>query len=341
MRAFPFLGLLTWISFGFGGGALAITPEKPEFRRLADNVYAYVGKLNDANAMAIVTSQGVVVVDTGNNQPETRTLLKSIQSVTDQPIRYVIITQNHGDHVGGIPLFSPPATVIVHDRVVRDWASMKPYQIKTWRKRFPERTEALKNATPIDNVVSFDSRMTLNIGGQLIELIYVDDTYNAGDVAVWLPQAGVLHGSFAAYKERHPDIRPDYSHGTTLGMLKQLEALLALKPKIVVPSHGPVSETKDLQTMVDYILLARQKVRSLLEKGLPLSDIEKQFDMREFKDWDRGEHLEWTAATIYRELTGQGPEQHSEVEKQVTGSISRVTEEGRRLVVAANSGGEI
>ena len=61
--------------------------------------------------------------------PETRNLLKSIQSVTGQPVRYVIITQNHGDHVGGIPLFSPPATVIVHDRVVRDWATRSGWPV--------------------------------------------------------------------------------------------------------------------------------------------------------------------------------------------------------------------
>ena len=54
--------------------------------------YAYVGKLNDANAMVVVTSQGVIVIDTGNNQPETRNILKHIQAVTNQPVRYVVNT---------------------------------------------------------------------------------------------------------------------------------------------------------------------------------------------------------------------------------------------------------
>ena len=62
-RVIPVL-LLSWpISVG------AITPDKPEFKKLADDVYVYVGKLNDANAMVVVTSQGVVLVDTGNSQP--------------------------------------------------------------------------------------------------------------------------------------------------------------------------------------------------------------------------------------------------------------------------------
>jgi len=203
MKKFFFPAMMSAFLLLFSNYAQAITPEKPEFRKLADDIYAYIGKVNDANALVVVTSQGVVVIDTGNNQPETRNILKNIQAVTKQPVRFVIITQNHGDHIGGTPLFSPPATVIVHDRVAKDWKSWKPHLIKAWRKRFPERMEALKDFHPIDAVVSFSDRMTLNLGGKVIELIYVDDTYNPGDIAVWLPQSGVMHGGFAGYKERN------------------------------------------------------------------------------------------------------------------------------------------
>ena len=318
--------------------AYAITPEKSEFKKLADDVYVYVGKLNDANAMVVVTSQGVVVIDTGNNQPETRNVQKHIQSVTSQPVRFVIITQNHGDHVGGTPLFSPPATVILHQRVAKEWSELKPHLVKAWRKRFPERMEALKDFHPIDTVVSFTDRMTLHLGGKILELIYVDDKYNPGDIAVWLPQSGVMHGGFAAYKERHPDIRPDYSHGTTWGMLKQLEALIPLKPKFVVPAHGPASDTKDLQAMVDYLLIARQRVRAMMDKGMSLEAMRKEFHMNEYKDWDRTAHLPVMAAAIYRELRGEGPEITPVVEKKVSGKITQVREEGRYLTVVSDSG---
>ena len=111
--------------------AHAITGDKAEFKKVAEDVYAFVGKRNDANALVVVTSQGVVLVDTGNSPPETRILRNFIKSVTDQPVRYIIVSQNHGDHTGGIPLFAPGASVIVHDRVAKDWASWKPYQIKS------------------------------------------------------------------------------------------------------------------------------------------------------------------------------------------------------------------
>ncbi len=321
--------------------AHAITGDKAEFRKVADDVYAFVGKRNDANALVVVTTQGVVVVDTGNNPPETRQLQTFIKSVTSQPVRYVIISQNHGDHTGGTPLFAPPANVIVHDRVAKDWASWKPYQIKSWRKRFRERADALKDANPIDSVISFSDRMTLKLGGKTIELIYVDDPYNPGDIAIWLPESGVMHAGFVGYIDRHPDIRPDYSHGTTMGMLKQLEVLSALRPRVMLPAHGPLGSAKDLHVLTDYLLLARSKVRTMMDKGMPLAAIMKEFHMNEYTGWDRGEHFEMLAETLHRELQGQGPQIASLVEQSLSGTITDVREEGRRLTVKNQSGADV
>jgi cyclase len=319
----------------------AITGEKAEFKKLADDVYAFIGKVNDANALVVVTSEGVVLVDTGNNPPETRILKRFIESVTTQPVRYVVITQNHGDHVGGTPLFSPPATVILHDKVAGEWAGWKPYQIRSWRKRFPERADALKDVKPADNVLSFKGGMTLRLGGKVIELLYVDDPYNPGDIAVWLPQSGVMHAGFVGYIDRHPDIRPDYSHGTTGGMLRQLEVFSALKPSMMVPAHGPLGDVKDLYALTDYLLLARQKVRAMMAQGLPLDAIVRQFHMNEYKGWDRDAHFPWLAETLHRELQGEGPQIVSLVEARVRGTIVQTGQEGRRVTVKAESGHEL
>src|SRR5258706_157964 len=143
--------------------AIAVTGDRAEFKKVADDVYAFVGKRNDANALVVVTAQGVVLVDTGNNPPETRILQGFIRSVTDQPVRYVVITQNHGDHTGGTPLFAPPANVIAHERVAKDWASWKPYQIKSWRKRFRERADTLKSMHPSGTALCFKCGISLTL----------------------------------------------------------------------------------------------------------------------------------------------------------------------------------
>jgi cyclase len=341
MRRPALLALLLCVIFGSGDRAGAVTGEKAELKKIADGVYAFIGKRNDANAMVIVTTAGVVLVDTGNNPPETRTLQKLVQSVTGEPVRYIVVSQNHGDHVGGVPLFSPPANVIAHQRVFAEWTKWRPFQVKAWRKRFAERSAALKDVNPTDTMLTFDDRMTLHLGGKTIELIYVDDRYNPGDVAVWLPDSGVLHAAFVGYVTRHPDIRPDYSHGTSSGMLKQLEALIALKPKVVVPAHGPLGDVTDLQALTDYLLSARQKVRAMMGRGLPLPEIEKQFNMSEYQGWDRDSHFPWMAETIHRELNGEGPQIVAMAEHTVKATISKLAEEGRFLTVNSESGEEV
>jgi cyclase len=319
----------------------AVTGDTAELRKVADDVYAFVGKRNDANALVIVTRQGVALVDTGNNPPETRALRDFVRSLTERPVRWVIVTQNHGDHIGGAPLFAPPAKVIVHERVAKDWAAWKPYQVKSWRKRFRERAAELRDVDPVGTTQPIRSSTTLLLGGTTIELIYVDDPYNPGDLAVWLPQSGVLHAGFAGYIGRHPDIRPDYSHGTTAGLLRQLEVLSALNPRVLVPAHGPLGDAGDLRVLRDYLLLAREKVRMMMLNGASLNEITKTFAMSEYKGWDRENHFEWLAETVYRELKGEGPQQVRIVDRETSGTIVRAEDEGRRLVVRPGLGPEL
>ena len=321
--------------------AQVITGDEALFEEVADGVYAFLGRRNDANALVVVTNAGVVLVDTGNNPPETRRLQEFIRSVTDQPVRYVVISQNHGDHTGGLPLFAPPAQTIAHEKVAEHWASWRPHQINSWRKRFPEREEALREVSLTDNIVTFSDHMTLRLGGRVIELIYIDDPYNPGDIAVWLPEEGVMHAGFAGYIGRHPDIRPDYSHGTTAGILKQLDAMSTLSPRVVIPAHGPLGDASAIHDLTDYLLLARSKVRTMMDQGYSLETIVEQFDMDEFEGWDREEHYPWIAETLHREFRGEGPQIVTLQEQRRDGTILNVNEEGRRLVLQTDSGEEI
>jgi hypothetical protein len=150
-----------------------------------------------------------------------------------------------------------------------------------------------------------------------------------------------MHAGFVGDRDRHPDIRPDYSHGSTMTMLKQLEVLSALRPKVLVPAHGPLGDAKDLYALTDYLLLARSKVRTMMAKGMPLEAIMKEFNMNEYKGWDRDEHFEWLAETLYRELQGQGPQIVPLVEQSLSGTLSEVRDEGRRLTVKTQSGQDV
>jgi hypothetical protein len=97
---------------------------------------------------------------------------------------------------------------------------------------------------------------------------------------------------------------------------------------------------KDLHALTDYLLLARQKVRTMMAKGMPLETIVKEFHMNEYKG-DRENHFEWLAETLYRELQSMGPLVPNIVEQKVTGTIARLEEEGRRLLIKQAAGPEV
>ncbi len=341
MRSCALCLLALSTAFVMPASAQVITGDEAVFEEVADGVYAFLGRRNDANALVVVTNAGVVLVDTGNNPPETRRLQEFIASVTDQPVRYVVVSQNHGDHIGGTPLFAPPAQTIAHEKVAEHWANWRPHQISSWRKRFPERIDALRDVSLTDNILTFSDHMILRLGGRVIELVYIDDPYNPGDIAVWLPEEGVMHAGFAGYIGRHPDIRPDYSHGTTAGILKQLDAMSTLSPRVVIPAHGPLGDASAIHDLTDYLLLARSKVPTMMDQGLTLETIVEQFDMDEFEGWDREEHYPWMAETLHREFRGEGPQIVTLQEQRRDGTILSVNEEGRRLVLQTDSGEEI
>lgn len=124
-------------------------------------------------------------------------------------------------------------------------------------------------------------------------------------------------------------------------MLGQLDVLRALTPKVVIPAHGPLSDATALHALTDYLLLARSKVRTMLQDGVPLDAAIQRFHMDEFDGWDRKEHFPWMAETLYRTLQRQGPQVVPFTEQRTEGTILQVEEEGRRLVVKPETGGEV
>src|SRR5205823_1566963 len=84
----------------------------PRVKKLAEGVYVHTGKGFESNSGIIVTQDGVVVIDTGQNPIESRAIMETVKKLTPMPVRLVIDTEPHGDHTTGHYVFSPPALVV-------------------------------------------------------------------------------------------------------------------------------------------------------------------------------------------------------------------------------------
>jgi hypothetical protein len=109
----------------------------------------------------------------------------------------------------------------------------------------------------------------------------------------------------------------------------------------MVPAHGPLGDVKDLHALTDYLLLARQKLAGMIGQGLSREEIERQFNMNEYKTWDRGLHLESMAAQIYRELKSEGPEIIPVTERTARVTITNITDAGLFLTVTTEDQKEL
>src|SRR3977135_707917 len=84
----------------------------PRVKKLADGVYVHTGNGFDSNSGIILTDEGVVVIDTGQNPIESRDIMATVKKLTPMPVRLVIDTEPPNDHTTGHYVFSPPAIVV-------------------------------------------------------------------------------------------------------------------------------------------------------------------------------------------------------------------------------------
>ena len=89
----------------------------PYFLKIRDGIYVYgrddiPGRDPTSNCGIIITQEGVVLIDSGPNPPDSLAILAAVKKLTSQPIRFLINTETHNDHTTGNFVFSPPAVVI-------------------------------------------------------------------------------------------------------------------------------------------------------------------------------------------------------------------------------------
>src|ERR1700733_4214830 len=158
------------LAFAVTGGAFA-QDLGPRVQKLADGVYVHTGKGFDSNSGIILTTEGVVVIDTGQNPIESRDIMDTVKKLTSMPVRLVIDTEPHADHTTGHYVFSPPAIVIAAaggGDSMRGAERSAPDRIARLAATSPEMKAALEGYRFIAPHIEFHDKMTINLGGTTV-----------------------------------------------------------------------------------------------------------------------------------------------------------------------------
>lgn len=226
-------------------------PVPISFRTLADNVYQAAG---NGNSHLIHTSEGNVVFDTGNafaRQADDHYRL--LRDAAPGPIRYVIYSHSHPDHLGGHPYWIDEGPeFIVHRefaeerRYTRELSRFGGRRLVRLRPRRPPRTdrsdEQLRPPVPIEpDILVGDGDHAFELGGVRFEVLDTPGAEGSDNISLWLPQQRILFtgDTLGFLWDGFPNIftmrgekirRPmEYIH--------TLERFIALEPDLVVPSH--------------------------------------------------------------------------------------------------------
>ncbi len=250
----------------FGGATFA----QAELTKIADNVYSYVGVKDAspassfaANAGIVIGRDGVLVVDTLISAKEGERFLADIRKVTDKPIQYVVNTHTHLDHAFGNCVFEKQgATIISHEA---DRRSLEKNGAATLKNagNFGLTPEQMAGTEIVYPTVTFDGRLTIDLGGETVELIHFAPSHTEGSVVVYLPAKKLLFAGDILFTDFHPYL----ADGDIPGWTKTLDDLLAMDLERIVPGHGPLSTKKDLREMKEYLLLFDAKARELAAKS--------------------------------------------------------------------------
>jgi glyoxylase-like metal-dependent hydrolase (beta-lactamase superfamily II) len=219
------------------------------------------------NIGVLAGPDGVMLVD-DQIAELTEKIRAAVAKISDRPIAYVLNTHWHGDHTGGnANLRKAGSTIFAHDNVRHRMEHGLEMSIFGSRVP-PSPLEALP-------VVTFNDSMTFHLNGETVTCFHVAPAHTDGDVAVWFRNAKVLHAGDVFFKGGYPVV--DATAGGTLdGMVAAMEQMLRAIPDDVkiIPGHGGLATKADLVASRDMLIEVRRLVKSLVDAGKSLEDIQ-------------------------------------------------------------------
>ena len=250
------------------------------------------------NIGVFVGDDGVFLVD-GQFAPLTERIVAEVARVSDDPVRFLINTHFHGDHTGSNENFSRAgALIIAHDNARRTLA--QPHYIEMIQTRFRAFGPAALPA------VTFKTSMSLNLGGERVDVIHAPPSHTDGDSVVFFRGSDVLHMG-DIFRSRGQPIFDRNNGGSYEGLIVASDFVLNLmgEDTLIVPGHGQISTRADLQEVRNIMATIRDRIQAGVDAGQSADEVIASDPSRGF-DWRDGRlTVDETVRWIYLELAAK------------------------------------
>ncbi len=215
--------------------------KKVTFTKLSDNAYAYTAE-GDPNTGVIVGDNAVMVIDTQATPVMAEDVIRHIRTVTDLPIKYVLMSHYHAVRVLGASAYRPQEIIAsqdTYDLIVERGAQ----DMKSEIERFPRLFQAVETIPGLTwPTITFKGAMTLWLGKLEVRLIQLGRGHTKGDTVAWLPAQKILFSGDLVEFDATP-----YAGDAYFGdWPKTLDNIAALEPVALVPGRGAALTTPEM-----------------------------------------------------------------------------------------------
>lgn len=235
-----------------------------------------------SNAGFVVTRDGVVVFDTLASPPLAEKLLGLIRTITNQPIKRVIVSHYHADHFYGLQVFKAQGAEIWAQRAA-EGATRTPEAAL----RLAQRKEALfpwvddnTRLLEADHFVEGDT--AFEMGDLHFILRHVGPAHTREDLAMLVKEDGVLYAGDVVFRGRIPFV----GDADSRAWIAALDKLIAIHPRVLVPGHGAPSRTPrtDLVFTRDYLSYLRTSMTEAARDLVPFDEAYEKTDWSRYRD---------------------------------------------------------
>jgi glyoxylase-like metal-dependent hydrolase (beta-lactamase superfamily II) len=234
-----------------------------------------------SNAGFVVTDDGVVVVDALGSPTLANELIAEIRRITTQPIRYVIVTHFHADHIYGLQAFKAAGATILAHPAGREYLNSETARLRMKASReelFPwidEKTQLLGADRWLDQ-----PETVLHVGSTEFRIRHVGPAHTPEDLVVYVPQRRVLFSGDLVFRGRIPFV----GQADSRQWIASLTRLLEFDAQIVIPGHGPASTDPkgDLELTRDYLVHLRTTMGEAAAKLEPFEEAYERADWSRF-----------------------------------------------------------
>lgn len=292
-------------------------PYTKGLHEVSRGLYAYLqpdGSWGWNNAGLIVDDGQALLVDTLFDLRLTAQMLQTMRDAVPaaEKIGTLVNTHANGDHTFGNELVTGAEIIssqrsyheIVHDVGPRDLAAIMTNSAHLGKAgQFFQKIFGpfdFTNITLTPPTRTFEKELSLKVGGKDIQLIEVGPAHTAGDIIVYDPADEAVFTGDILFIGGHPVMWA----GPVANWIKALDTILELKPKIIVPGHGPLTDAAEVLRLRGYFEHIQQEARKCYDKGLTVLETARAIPLEAYADWTDGERVAVNVATLYREFSG-------------------------------------